>query len=78
MTIIKTKKVLADGTTKYYYYDSSKYKNFHCEICDKHISYASKSKHLKSKKHLKIEEVEILRAELKALQSKLNAPIQNQ
>lgn len=72
---IRSKKILADGTTKYYYYDTSKYPKFYCKTCDKQLFYASKSKHLKSKKHLNLLEVEKLREELKTLHSQLNAPI---
>lgn len=56
---------LADGTPVEKTYNWSKYKDYHCDVCRKSLSYSSKSKHLRSKGHIRlkkyIEELELLK-----------------
>lgn len=49
--------VKKDGTKVTKKYDWSKYPEYHCETCRKTIGYHSKSKHLKSVNHLRLEKL---------------------
>lgn len=60
----KTVKIMKDGTKKEYVYDTRKYAKFNCQFCEKEYSYASKSKHIKTRKHIKNEKLFLLQLEL--------------
>jgi hypothetical protein len=66
---------LADGTPVERTYNWKKYKDYHCEICHKDLSYSSKTKHIKSKGHLRLKKyVEELEELKKAQETKLQEP----
>ena len=44
---------LKDGSIQTKEYDWKKYDNFYCICCDKTVGYHSKSRHLKSIKHMR-------------------------
>ncbi len=47
------KYTLADGTIQTKKYNWKKYDDFYCQCCDKTVGYHSKSRHVKSLKHLR-------------------------
>ena len=69
-----------DGSSVERVYNWKKYGDFHCQICNKNLSYSSKNKHIKSRSHLRqknyIEELNKLKSQIE-LKSKeiLNKPL---
>lgn len=65
---IKRKYIKKDGSEIIKTYDWSKYDKFHCEICHKTLSYSSKTKHIKSRSHIRlknyIEELNKLKSQI--------------
>jgi hypothetical protein len=51
---ITRKYIKKDGTSVEKVYNWKKYGDFHCQICNKNLSYSSKPKHIKSVNHLRL------------------------
>ena len=73
---IKRKYINKEGVEIIKNYNWKKYGDFHCEICNKTLSYSSKTKHVKSKGHIRlknyIEELNKLKSQTQQTQQENN------